>query len=204
MGERQVRAGLQRVKEVAAGSIEEERALLATSGGSLPGEKSRPVDSRRNLVGVDAKRIGEGVLGLDREPQRGQRLAAVRVGLGQVGFGEEGQVVLDERLGRASSGTERHAQAAAGLGQVGRHLQRVFERHLGPLEVARGQVLIATSDLFDRTGVGRWDDAGEEEGEGKDEQEERSATGHGPPCSEGQAAPIGRNSAAEKEHRSEQ
>jgi len=138
VGESQVRAGLECVQEIAAGPAEEERALLASGGDAPAGKETRPVEPRRDLVGVDAKRVGEGGLGLLRESQCGQRLAPVHVGLGKVGVGREGEVELDERLRRASGGSKGHAQAAAGLGQVGRHLQSVLEGHLGALEVACG------------------------------------------------------------------
>lgn len=189
VGESHVRACLECVQEVAAGPVEEERALLASGGDAPAGKETRPVESGRDLVGVDAKRVGEGGLGLLRESQCGQRLAPVHVGLGKVGVGRQGEVELDERLRRAAGGSKRNAQAAAGLGEVGCHLQRVFEGHLGALEVACCEVLISAADLLGRAGMGRRGGAGEE-GEGGGEQEVRGATRHGERRSEGRADTV--------------
>jgi hypothetical protein len=170
VGESQLRPGLECVQEIAACPEEEEPTLLALGGGAPAGEETCPVDSRRGLVGVDPQRVGEAGLGPFREAQCGQCLGAVQVGLCEVWVGRQGKVVLRERLRRASGGSKRHAKAAAGLGQVWRHLQRVLEGHLGALEVASGEVLVAAPDLFGRAGMWRRGGAGEE-GEGGGEQE---------------------------------
>lgn len=178
MGESHVRSGLESVQEVAAGPEEEERALLAAGGGATAGEETRPVDSRRNLVGVEAKPVGKGGLRLFLEAQRGQGLGAVHVGLGEVRVGREGEVELDERLQRSSGGSKRDAESASSFGEIRRHLQRMLEGHLGALEVACCEVLVPAADLLGRAGMGLRGDAGEE-GEGGGKQEAQGAAGHG-------------------------
>jgi len=186
VGESQLRAGLESVKEVAAGPEEEKHALLAAGGGATAGEETRPVDSRRDLVGVDAKPVGERGLRLFLEAQRGQGLGAVHVGLGEVRVGREGEVELDERLRRSSGGSKRHAHSVSGLTEIRRHLQRVLEGHLGALEVACCEVLETAADLFERAGMWLRGGAGEKR-KGDGEQEAWGAAGHGERSSQGWA-----------------
>ncbi len=174
-----VRPGLERMQEIAAGPVEEQPALVSWAVERPACEEAGPIDPGRDLVGVDAKRVAEGGLRVRLETQRREGLAAVHVGLRQVGIGGQGEVELGERLDRTAGRAKRDAQPVSRLGQVGRDLECVLEGHLGALPVALGEVAVASADLLHRTGMGRGDHAGRE-GKGEEEEGGERAFGHVP------------------------
>jgi hypothetical protein len=135
----QARAGLGGVEEVATRPLEEEAALRGGCVRRLPVEEAGAEDAGRDLVGVEAQRILDGPVGGGDVAERGEGVGAAGVRLREVGVGGDGGVELRERLPRAARGAEGDAETRPGLAEVGRHLERVLEGHLGPRRGGRSR-----------------------------------------------------------------
>ena len=165
------RVGLEQVQELAPRAAPVPRAA-ARGREPARDQGAGEVLPRLGEVGIDAE--GRAELGLRRRGAAAgeQRLPEVRVPLGEARRDADGALEAGARRGEVLPRARDHSEAVQGLGEVRPELERVLERHLGALGVARLEPGKAARELLGGARVdGRASGAAREEGEGGHEEE---------------------------------